>query len=105
MSILSNRIVVSMILSQDLTLRHNASVLFNRIETSPENHITVDFRNVRTMTRSFAQEYLSRKAKSRKTVKEIHASQNIISMFRGVETVFRKTELIDLKNLVMLDME
>jgi len=102
---LKNRIVVSMILSQDLTLRHNASVLFDRIESLPENHITVDFKKVRTMTRSFAQEYVSRKAKSRKTIRETNVSENIRKMFKVVEAAPQKAKLVDLKKVVVLDME
>lgn len=94
-----------MILSQDLTLRHNASVLFDEIESLPEDHITVDFKYVRTMTRSFAQEYTSRKAKSQKTIRETNVSQNIRKMFKVVERVSEKTNPIDLKKIVVLDME
>jgi hypothetical protein len=94
-----------MILSQDLSLRYNAKVLFDKIESLPKDHITVDFKNVRTMTRSFAQEYLSRKERSQKATEEINVSKNIRRMFKVVETVFENTQLFDSKNLTIIDME
>lgn len=101
----ANSIVVSAILSQDLVLRYNANVLFDEIEARAEDPITVDFADVRTMTRSFAQEYLSRKAKSPKTISEINVSNNIKEMFRVVALAPRKKDFIDSKKSVIIEMK
>lgn len=105
MNISTNRVVVSMILSQDLVLRYNANVLFDRVEAVPEETVTVDLTNVRTMTRSFAQEYLSRKAKSPKTVNEINVSDNVREMFRVVKLAPKKAKFMDSKESVIIEME
>lgn len=94
-----------MILYQDLALRHNANILFDKIESHSENPVIVDFSDVRTMTRSFAQEYLLRKAKSSKTVEEINMSKNIVRMFKVAENVTDKAKLFDSKKLVVIDLE
>ena len=89
--------MISEFLSPDLALRYNARVLFDYLDSLPKNHLTIDFSNVKTMTRSFAQEYKSRKVRSQKTILETNVPTNIRKMFNVVETVLEKTKLVDIK--------
>ena len=97
MNMSGRKVVISEVLSPDLALRFNADAFFDYLDSLPENHWIIDFCNVRTITRSFAQEYKSRKAKTRKTIFEINVPTNVRKMFDIVETVFEKTRLLDLK--------
>lgn len=94
-----------MILSQDLTLRYNANVLFDKIESLTEDCITIDFINVRTMTRSFAQEYLSRKLKTSISIVEVNMSNNNRKMFSVAYSVFKKSRFLETERVVTFDIE
>ena len=54
-------------ISYDLALRASASDLIDQINNMAEDHIIVDFRGVRSITRSFAHEYITKKAASKRT--------------------------------------
>jgi len=99
-------IMISEVLSQDLALRQNAAALFDYLESLPEDMILINFSDVRTITRSFAQEYESRKAKSRKTIIEINVPMNVKRMFDIIKKAPEKRKLLDIKKgkMIMLTM-
>lgn len=68
-------------ISPDLALRSSANRLFDYIEALPKKSITLDFYKIRTMTRSFAHQYLMRKAKTKVRITEINVSEAVKEMF------------------------
>jgi len=68
----SKTFVISKTLSKDLALRESAARLFNQIEATKEERVIVDFKGVKSITRSFAHEYCRRKKESAKTISETH---------------------------------
>ncbi|RJS92436.1 hypothetical protein CW705_02820 [Candidatus Bathyarchaeota archaeon] len=92
-------IKISKVLSKDLALRQNAAALFDYLESLPEDKIVIDFSDVRTITRSFAQEYESRKAKSQKTIIESNVPINVKRMFDVIKRASEKIKLLDMKKV------
>jgi len=95
MSTSSRKVVISEFISPDLALRYNAGTFFDYLDSLPQSHVIIDFKKVRTVTRSFAQEYNSRKTKSQKIFSEINIPKNVRMMFDIVETISKKTKLVD----------
>jgi len=92
----SNRkIIIAKMVSPDLAFRHNAKNLLEELESYPEDDIILDFSDVRTITRSFAHEYLSRRAETSKTIIEIRVPSNVKKMLQVVENASVKTKLFD----------
>ena len=75
-------IKLSRIFSNSLALRDNADHLFDRVESSQKKEIVLDFHNVNSMSRSFAHQYLLRKAKTRKKIVEIGKKEEFDLMFK-----------------------
>lgn|SRR3989344_2730968 len=72
-------------LSKTLALRNNADKLFDAIEKMKEKEIVVDFKGITMMSRSFAHQYLLRKSKIKKQVREVFISTDVQKMFTLVE--------------------
>ena len=68
-----------------LSLRSNADMLWDAIEKAKETEIVADFKGVELMSRSFAQQYVMRKKKTRKRVTEVHIAEDIKKMFDMVK--------------------
>lgn len=79
-------ILVAERFSQDLALRLNANSLFDEIKNANVGNITLDFRRVHSMSRSFAHQYLQNREKSKKTINEINLSENIQTMLKIART-------------------
>jgi hypothetical protein len=69
---------------EDLALRDSVIRFFNSIEDSPETLIDIDFSGVRSMSRSFADEYLTRRSQSTKTIREKNIPANVQRMLDAV---------------------
>lgn len=67
--------------SPDLALRNTASGFIDQLESRPEYEVVVDFSNVRSISRSFAHEYQTRKIRSRKVITETNVPTNVSKMF------------------------
>jgi len=89
-------IAIDAVISPDLALRHNAEVFFDQLDSFAEDRILINFRNVKTMSRSFAQEYVTKMSHSQKMISEINVPANISKMFQVVRIESRKTTLVDL---------
>jgi len=83
-------IVISEELARNLVLRDNASELFNRIESLKQKHISIDFKGVQSMSRSFAHEYITRKNNSSKCINEINMPIELEKTFDVVSNEPRK---------------
>lgn len=80
----SAKFPLASLIFEDLTLRDSAVRLFEAIERSPEDCIVIDFEDVRSMSRSFADEYFVRRSSSTKAITEVNVPENVRRM---IETV------------------
>ena len=76
-------ILVNKLFSQDLALRDSANHLFKKISKFRE--VTVDFCGVRSMTRSFAHQYVTNKSATSTRLKEVNVSAGLKQMFELAE--------------------
>jgi len=76
---------ISNVISSDLALRNTADSFFDLIESKNANHIIIDFSNVQSISRSFAQQYLKRKHDTKKKIDDINMPDNVRKMFEIVE--------------------
>ena len=92
----SNRkIRISKTISRDLALRMVATNFFDSLETSPEKKIIIDFSGVKSITRSFADEYSNRKRSSQQEILEVNMPLNIKKMFDILDKKSAKSPLPD----------
>lgn len=68
-------------LSRDLILRDSADKLFDAIADAPEKYVKIDFKDVSSMTMSFAHQYALRKEASKKEVSEVNVLPHLKKMF------------------------
>ncbi len=71
---------------RECALRHNAERLFRAAEALEAKEVVIDFSSCESLTRSFAQEYVRRKALSKKKVIEKGLSEDSRSMLKIVQT-------------------
>lgn len=81
----STRIVMKEKISVDLALRDSAREFFEFVESLPSTEVVLDFKDVRSISRSFAHEFICRKRISQKKVKEVNVPPNVRKMFAVVE--------------------
>lgn len=79
-----------------------ASSFFDKIEKSQAKQIVIDFKGIKSISRSFAQEYQSRKAKSKKNITEANIPENVEKMFEIVNEQESRTPIIDLKSVKVI---
>lgn len=82
-------------ISYDLASRASASDLIDQINNMAEDHIIVDFRGVRSITRSFAHEYITKKAASKKNIEDVSVPENVRKMFIAVNSSGQKARIFD----------
>ena len=87
MTILNNEKVVCLAeyISQNLAFRDSADDLFNYISSLKESSIIIDFSEIKSMSSSFAHQYLTNKKVTKKDITETNKAFNIIQMFELVE--------------------
>ena len=85
MNFLNKSLPIKDVISPDLALRNSAEYLFKVIDRLSDDRITVDFTGVKSITRSFADEYLNRKKSSKKMIIEINVSDVVTQMFDVIE--------------------
>lgn len=98
MTTLHSPLVLRDLLSPDLAFRNTAKSFFNYIASLPEESITIDFEGIRSITRSFAQEYIIRKKEMhacvQKNIIEINIPTNIDKMFCVVTSFSKKSPML-----------
>lgn len=85
MNFLSETISIKESISPDLALRNSAENFFKRVDRLEHNKIVVDFTDVKTITRSFADEYLNQKKSTKKEIIDVNVPENVAKMFAVVE--------------------
>jgi hypothetical protein len=90
---------VAEVSSPDLTIRGTAKEFCQGIESLKAHAIRVDFSSIKSITKSFAQEYLRYKKESKKDIEETNIPSNVRKMFIVIEHPRPKRKMIDLDNL------
>ncbi len=80
--------------SEDLSLRNMASGIFKANEFQDAKEVLIDFTGIKSISRSFAHEYLQCKSKQQCQVFDVNVSSNIKKMFEVVENTKVKPELV-----------
>jgi hypothetical protein len=99
---LSNKIEIAKMVSENLALRDIATDFFDNLEKMKEKQVTVDFKKVKAISRSFAQEYLTRKNSSKKDINEANVPENVEKMFEIINKTEKRTQLIDLRTIKII---
>lgn len=71
--------------SSNLAFRHSADDLFDYINSLSTQKIVIDFTGIKSITRSFAHQYIVNKTKSEKQIAECEIPLTIKPMFELVE--------------------
>ncbi len=85
-------------ISADLALRNVADDFFD-LESLPSNNLTVDFAGVRSISRSFAHQYTTRKNTSSKLINEINMPDNVVKMLEIVRNSSYKSKYLNLDSI------
>lgn len=93
------RVAVIKHASTDLSTRASATSFFDSIESLDSLDVEVDFKGVKTITRSFAHEYIERKKASRTRVSEINVPVNVQKMFDVVNEQGEKHKVVDMSKV------
>jgi len=72
-------------ISQNLAFRDSADDVFNYIKSLKKSSIIIDFSEIKSMSSSFAHQYLTNKKVTKKDITETNKTPNIIKMFELVE--------------------
>lgn len=103
---MSSKTVVSIrkALSSELAFRVLADRFFDYVEALDAKEIVIDFSGIKSISRSFAHQYILRKRKTQKKIAESNMPENVERMFEIVrqpktETIF--TEIEEVKQLQM----
>lgn len=81
-------------IAADLALRSRADVFLDEIERLPNRYISVDFSEIKSISRSFAHQNRIRKKASKKNISEIHVPLHVTKMFQVVETPNKKDQVV-----------
>ena len=87
------KISIKQKVSEDLALRDSANRFFDYLEKLPNHSLTVSFTGVKSISRSFAHQYLTRKSNSRKKILEDSVPNLVSRMFEVVESPSEKYKL------------
>ena len=100
---MSNKLSVSVsiqkVLSPDLALRVLADRFFDYVEALAVNDIVVDFAGVASISRSFAHQYILRKARTQKNITEVNVPAPVQRMFQIVQQPKTETVLADIEDV------
>lgn len=93
----TTKIMIKESVSVDLALRDSADAFFDSLESLPQKEIIVDFSAIKSISRSFAHEYITRKNQSKKNISETNVPENVRKMFQVVEQPKEKTLVFDMR--------
>jgi len=90
-----NKVVsIKQAISADLSLRSRADAFFDSIEELDVRDIVIDFSEVRSISRSFAHQYLEKKRLSKKAIRESHMPAHVAKMFDVVQNPSSRKDLL-----------
>lgn len=68
-------------IAPNLMLRGVADAFFDKLEKRNANHVIIDFKGAKSISRSFAHQYVVRKNRPKKTINEANMNDDIRRMF------------------------
>ena len=83
-----------------LSTRPLADEFFRKIKKYKEDELTIDFKNVEFMSRSFADQYIRLKSEDNYKIKEINKNEEVKEILEFVETVRsskKREKIIEIK--------
>lgn len=86
-------------ISNNLALRTSAKRLFDMIKKDPNQVVEVDFIDIVSITRSFANEYVENKRNTLKTIREINVPLNVRKMLEIVDLDSPRRKLIETEKI------
>lgn len=86
-------------LSEDLSTRNRTSHFFEMMESSNATSVVVNFAHVKSITRSFADEYMKRKRASKLNIQESNVPSNVQKMFEIVGAPADKKMVVNIAKL------
>ena len=92
-------------ISSHLILRDQTDLFFEKLNTKSEENIVIDFSNVVLISRSFADQYILRKARSHKRIAECNLPENVQKMFQIVTRLTKRSRLSELNSLAFAKIE
>jgi hypothetical protein len=101
---LQNVIRIKEAVSADLALRSRADALFSAIEKVDSNEVNIDFSGVKSISRSFAHQYQTRKRASKKNISETHVPAAVTRMFDVVDSAAKKRSQINSNSIPLVSM-
>jgi anti-anti-sigma regulatory factor len=75
---------------ENIFTRNTISSFFERINNEKEKEIVLDFKGVKFISRSCADEYLKQKENVKKKIIEVNMSQEVCLMFNAVKKQYKK---------------
>lgn len=81
-------IKIEKLIHPNLGMNSSARNLFKELNASPAENIKIDFSDVVFMSRSFTQEYIYQKNKTKKNIEEVNVPNKIKPMFKIVKNNF-----------------
>lgn len=87
-------IMIADAVCSDLAMRQSAAIFFDVVERNRSMTVVVDFSGVKSISRSFAHEYLLRKGASVIRITEKNVPRNVEEMFAVVRAPARKERMI-----------
>ncbi|MBI3033247.1 DUF4325 domain-containing protein [Candidatus Woesearchaeota archaeon] len=95
----STKVIIKDKISVDLALRESAKKFFQEIARLSTKYISVDFKGVKSISRSFAHEYITRKKIMKQNISEINVPENVRKMFDIVNEPQDKIQILDIKRI------
>lgn len=86
------------VLSKHLVFRDVVSCLFEKINAIDGEQVLLDFSQIESISRSFAQEYIQQRDQQTIKITEIHMSSQVKKMFDSVKTAQRKSTPLSFDN-------
>lgn len=87
---MAKKILLSQELGNDVFTRNTISAFFEMVNSQKEAEVILDFKGVKFISRSCADEYLKQKEKSNKKIIESNLSNEVRSMFNVVQNQYEK---------------
>ncbi len=87
---MKTKILLSQKFGDNIFTRNTISSFFERINDMKEKEIVLNFKGVKFISRSCADEYLKQKEKVKKKIMEVNMSQEVCSMFNAVRNQYKK---------------
>ena len=94
----SVKIQIDKYIAVDLALRNSADKFFDSLDLLEQDKIIIDFKCVKSISRSFAHQYYLRKNMSKKTIREVNVPVDVKKMLKIVSEPRPKTQFINSKS-------